>query len=102
MEERDAWQPTLQAVVPVVTDPAIVQTSVTGMLFGKITLTASNVEPVLVLANAIGVRQNVSQGSTCSPLLSGSACQDSLQVEKLTCQVVCCSLRLWSRLALNT
>ena len=58
VEERDAWQPTLQAVVPVVTDPEIVQTSVTGMLSGKINLSAFDVESVLVLANAIGVRQN--------------------------------------------
>ena len=49
----------LQAITPVVTDPKIVQLSVTAMLGGEFTLSANNIEDVLVLANAIGVRCSI-------------------------------------------
>lgn len=41
-------------MLPVLTRPDVVQQSVAGMLSGQIGLTMSNVEALLVLANAVG------------------------------------------------
>ena len=49
----------LQAITPVVTDPKTVHLSVTAMLGGEFTVSANNIEDVLVLANAIGVSCSV-------------------------------------------
>ena len=42
-------------MLPTLTDPVIVQQAVAGVLKGHIRLSSSNVEAVLVLANAVGV-----------------------------------------------
>ena len=42
-------------VVPVVTSHDSMQHAVSGMLAGQIKLSLSNLEPILVLANAVGV-----------------------------------------------
>ena len=44
-------------VLPVLTKPEIVEQAVAGILSGQISLSMSNVEAVLVLANAVGVSQ---------------------------------------------
>ena len=43
-------------VTPIETDPEIVHLCIHGLLAGKIKLSFKTVEPVLVLANAVGVR----------------------------------------------
>ena len=83
VEERDAWQPTLQAVVPVLTDPEIVQTSVTGMLSGNINLSAYNVESILVIANAIGVRCYAHHGRISSRWVRMPGHVTSADIDKL-------------------
>ncbi len=45
----------LRLILPVKSDPAIVQQAVAGLNSGSIDLHMGNVEPILVLANAIGV-----------------------------------------------
>jgi len=45
----------LQMTLPVLTSPDIVQLAVTGIYRGEIAISWSNVEPILVLANSIGV-----------------------------------------------
>ncbi len=45
----------LQLTLPVLTSPDIVQLAVEGIYSGTIALSWSNVEPMLVLANSIGV-----------------------------------------------
>ena len=42
-------------VLPVLTKPEIVEQAVAGVLSGQISLSMSNVEAILVLANAVGV-----------------------------------------------
>ena len=44
-------------VLPVLTKPEVVEQAVAGILSGQIRLLMSNVEAVLVLANAVGVSQ---------------------------------------------
>ena len=44
-------------VLPVLTKPEVVEQAVGGILSGQISLSMSNVEAVLVLANAVGVSQ---------------------------------------------
>ncbi len=44
-------------LLPVLTKPEIVEQSVAGVLSGQISLSMSNVEAILVLANAVGVSQ---------------------------------------------
>jgi len=41
--------------LPVLTKPEIVEQAVAGILSGQISLSLSNVEAILVLANAVGV-----------------------------------------------
>lgn len=55
-QHKDSNSP-LELVLPVLTDPDIVQQAVAGVLSGQIRLSMSTVEPLLVLANAVGVRQ---------------------------------------------
>ena len=45
----------LSLVLPALTDPVIVQQAVAGLLKGHMCLSSSNIEDVLVLANAVGV-----------------------------------------------
>ncbi len=47
----------LSLILPVLTKPEIVEQAVAGVLSGQISLSMSNVEAVLVLANAVGVSQ---------------------------------------------
>ena len=42
-------------MLPALTDPVIVQQAVAGVLKGHIRLSSSNVEAILVFANAVGV-----------------------------------------------
>ena len=44
-------------VLPVLTKPEIVEQAVAGVLSGQISLSMSNEEAILVLANAVGVSQ---------------------------------------------
>ena len=55
MQERTDTERALHLILPVKTDPAIVQQAVAGLNSGNIDLHMGNVEPILVLANAIGV-----------------------------------------------
>ena len=55
MQERTDTERALHLILPVKTDPAIVQQAVAGLNSGSIDLHMGNVEPILVLANAIGV-----------------------------------------------
>ena len=55
VDDRDDTSQFLVAVLPVLTAPEIVQQCVAGMLSGYIFLSAANIEPVLVLANAVRV-----------------------------------------------
>ena len=41
--------------MPVLTQPDIVHMAIAGILRGEIKLSASNIEEILVLANAVGV-----------------------------------------------
>ncbi len=56
MEHKAAMGP-LILIMPVLTKPEIVEEALAGILSGQISLSLSNVEAVLVLANAIGVSQ---------------------------------------------
>ena len=51
----------LQLILPVLTEQAVVHNAVSTLHCGKIRLSLSNVEPILVLANAIGVSATVAQ-----------------------------------------
>ena len=55
VDDRDVKAQFLVAVLPVLTAPEIVHQAVAGILGGKINLSAANIEPILVLANAVGV-----------------------------------------------
>ena len=61
MEHQATEKPT-SLVLPVLTRPDIVQQAVVGILCGQIGLTLSNVEDLLVLANAVGVSLIIMQG----------------------------------------
>ncbi len=54
MEHKAVTGP-LILTMPVLTQPEIVEEAVAGVLSGQISLSLSNVEAVLVLANAAGV-----------------------------------------------
>ncbi len=56
MEHKAAMGP-LTLIMPVLAKPEIVEEAVAGILSGQISLSQSNVEAVLVLANAAGVSQ---------------------------------------------
>ena len=67
----------LSLVFPALTDPLIVQQAVAGVLKGHIRLSSSNIEAVLVLANAVGVSHllvvmntHLLKMYTCSHVLS--------------------------------
>ena len=45
----------LSLVLPALTDPVTVRQAVAGVLKGHMCLSSSNIEAVLVLANAVGV-----------------------------------------------
>ncbi len=55
VQEHTDTERVLRLILPVKTDPAIVQQAVAGLNSGSIDLHMGNVEPILVLANAIGV-----------------------------------------------
>ncbi len=55
VQEHTDTERALRLILPVKTDPAIVQQAVAGLNSGSIGLHMGNVEPILVLANAIGV-----------------------------------------------
>jgi len=55
--ERKATLVPIILVLPVLTKPEVVEQAVAGILSGQISLSMSNVEAVLVLANAVGVSQ---------------------------------------------
>lgn len=56
MEHKATTGPVI-LITPVLTHPNIVEEAVAGVLSGQISLSLSNVEAVLVLANAVGVSQ---------------------------------------------
>lgn len=53
--EQQATQSPINLVLPVLTRPDVVEQAVAGILSGQIGLTWFSVEPLLVLANAVGV-----------------------------------------------
>ena len=55
--ERNATLVPIILVLPVLTKPEVVEQAVAGILSGQISLSLSNVEAILVLANAVGVSQ---------------------------------------------
>ena len=55
VEEHTDTERALCLILPVKTNPAIVQQAVAGLNSGSIDLHMGNVEPIIVLANAIGV-----------------------------------------------
>ena len=55
MTDFEAIAGPLQLILPVLTSPDIVQLAVSGIYNSTITLSWSNVEPILVMANSIGV-----------------------------------------------
>jgi hypothetical protein len=55
VQEHIDTERALRLILPVKTDPAMVQQAVAGLNSGSIDLHIGNVEPILVLANAIGV-----------------------------------------------
>ena len=55
MTDFEAIAGPLQLTLPVLTSPDIVQLAVAGIYSGTIAVSWSNVEPMLVLANSIGV-----------------------------------------------
>lgn len=54
MEHQATGKP-ISLVLPVLTKPDLVQQAVAGILSSQISLSMSSVEPLLVLANAVGV-----------------------------------------------
>lgn len=54
MEHRNHETP-MVLVLPVLSRPEVVEQAVAGVLSGQISLSLSNVESLLVLANAVGV-----------------------------------------------
>ncbi len=56
MEHKATKGPVI-LIMPALTQPEIVEQAVAGVLSGQISLSLSNVEAVLVLANAVGVSQ---------------------------------------------
>ncbi len=77
----------LQLTMPVLTDPGTMQQAVAGIYRGKISLSWSNVEPILVLANSIGVTQLVHKVDS-----SQSNHQLSHRLTQLACL---CSSNAW-------
>ena len=57
VKEHQATGVPINLVLPVLTRPDVVQEAVAGILSGEISLSLLNVEALLVLANAVGVRQ---------------------------------------------
>lgn len=57
MHDRTAAEQPLQLVLPVRTEPAVLQQAVVSVLCGQAELCLSNVEPLLVVANSIGVNK---------------------------------------------
>ncbi len=55
--EHEATAVPVILVLPVLTKPEIVEQAVAGVLSGQISLSMSNEEAILVLANAVGVSQ---------------------------------------------
>lgn len=58
LEHKNNGSP-LELILPVLTSPDILEQAVAGVLSGQISLSLSSVEPLLVLANAIGVSQQL-------------------------------------------
>ena len=79
----------LQLTLPVLTSPDIVQLAVAGIYSGTIALSWSTVEPVLVLANSIGVSST--QPESRRMLV--------LSVLRIAC---CCSWCAWRKPARTT
>ena len=65
VQEHMDTEGALRLILPVKIDPAIVQQAVAGLNSGSIDLHMDNVEPILVLANAIGVSLLSSISLTC-------------------------------------
>ena len=62
--ERQSTGIPINLVVPVLTKPDAVQQAVDGVLSGQISLSLASVEPLLVLANAVGV-SHVALSAAC-------------------------------------
>ena len=80
--EHQATGVPINLVLPVLTRPEVVQQAVAGILSGQVGLSLSNVEALLVLANAVGVSQTA---------LSALLQQHCSYPCHLTCILVSCS-----------
>lgn len=78
--EQQATQSPINLVLPVLTRPDVVEQAVAGILSGQIGLTWFSVEPLLVLANAVGF---VSLETTCADFLTWQS-QDMTAEEYLS------------------
>ncbi|KAL0052135.1 hypothetical protein WJX82_008432 [Trebouxia sp. C0006] len=78
--EHKATSVPLNLILPVLTKPEIVEQAVAGVLSGQISLSMSNVEAVLVLANAVGF---VSLEMACVDYLCVQAQRMTVDVESL-------------------
>lgn len=56
IHDHPASRQPLELVTPVCTEPEVLQQAVASLLSGEIKLSGRNIEPLLVLANAVGVR----------------------------------------------
>ncbi|KAL0024792.1 hypothetical protein WJX79_007427 [Trebouxia sp. C0005] len=72
VQEHMDTEGALLLILPVKTDPAIVQQVVAGLSCGSMDLHMGNVEPIVVLANAIGIE---CLGAACIAFLGGKAAQ---------------------------
>ncbi|DBA80994.1 TPA: hypothetical protein ACH3X2_007201 [Trebouxia sp. C0005] len=72
VQEHTDTERALRLILPVKTDPAIVLQAVAGLNSGSIGLHMGNVEPILVLANAIGME---CLEAACIVFLCGKAAQ---------------------------
>ncbi|KAA6426970.1 MAG: hypothetical protein FRX49_03294 [Trebouxia sp. A1-2] len=79
-------------VLPVLTKPEIVEQAVAGILSGQISLSMSNVEAVLVLANAVGF---ASLETACTDYLH-------VQAQKMTGDALICLAKLADHLGLSS
>lgn len=75
VQEHQSLAP-LQLILPVLTDPEIVQHAVAALHCGSIQLSMSNVEVILVLANSIGVNAVMVLNS----FVSGSKCMLAIRM----------------------
>ncbi len=94
--EYEATAVPVSLVLPVLTKPEIVEQAVAGILSGQISLSMSNVEAVLVLANAVRVSQlplSPASDQWHLPLSDRTLLATQLRLSETVC--VWCSLFPW-------